>query len=284
MKNGIFFIIDNTNSHCGITDRLKAAVGLCYVARQHGLDFHFIHQAGFDIRDYLAPNRIPWSAELSDLSADPGQVQTFRYIAPYDDLPEFRPGVQYVCRRYIGNNIIEKNNVPEWQRVWRELFWDMFTPTRPVTEELAACSMPRRYTAIVARFINALGHTEDASYNAPFPEEMQEKLIRAVLEKAAQCQAASDVPAVVFSDSARFLRAAAAEGFLTTDVNGIGNIMNRDAGAYVTLRTFVNLFQIAGADKVYSILHLDGFPDNSLYKTQYPRYAAIIGGKPFIRL
>ena len=31
------------------------------------------------------------------------------------------------------------------------------------------------------------------------------------------------------------------------------------------------------AEKVYSILHLEGFPQNSLYNTQYPRYAAIIG-------
>ncbi len=60
--------------------------------------------------------------------------------------------------------------------------------------------------------------------------------------------------------------------------------MNGDVGEYVTLRTFVNLFQMAGAEKIYSILHLEGFPQNSLYNTQYPRYAAIIGNRPFVRL
>ncbi len=284
MKSGIFLVIDDKNSRCGITDRLKTAVGLCYVARMHGLDFWFIHQAQFDIRKYLAPNTIPWSAELEDISSLPPEKQMFRYVAPYSDLPDFKKGRQYICREYIGNNIIEKLGVPDWQRVWRELFLDMFVPADIVRNELGSCIMPERYTAVVVRFINSLGHTENARYNEPFPPGMQERLIAAVLSKVAACEKESDVPIVVYSDSPRFLKAAAAAGYRTTDVNGVGNIMNKDVGEYVILRTFVNMFQMSKAEKVYSILHLEGFPDNSLYKTQYPRYAAIIGGRPFIRM
>lgn len=281
MKDGIFLLIDDGNSQCGITDRLKTAVGLCYVARLHGLDFRFIHSAGFDLRDYLAPNKIDWSAELSDISPDAEEI---RYIFPYTDLPEFKKGVQYVCREYIGNNLIEKRDVPEWQKVWRELFWDMFTPTERVRNALLSCSMPERYSVVVARFINSLGHTEDADYNSPFTEEMQRRLIDAVLLKVAECEKESEFPIVIYSDSAVFLEAAAAKGYMITDTNGIGNIMNGNVGEYVTLRTFVNMFQMAKAEKIYSILHVDGFPENSLYNTQYPRYAAIIGDRPFVRI
>ena len=284
MKNGIFLVIDDKNSRCGITDRLKTAVGLCYVARQHGLDFRFIHRAQFDIRKYLVPNTIDWSAEPEDISPLPRDRQMFRYVAPYADLPEFKNDRQYICREYIGNNIIEKQGVPDWQKVWRELFREMFAPTGIVLNGLASCPMPERYTAVVARFINSLGHTENARYNEPFPPEMQERLIAAVLSKVAECEKGSDVPIIVYSDSPRFLKEAAAAGYRTTDVNGVGNIMNGDVGEYVTLRTFVNMFQMSKAEKVCSILHLDGFPDNSLYSTQYPRYAAIIGDRPFVRL
>ena len=38
--NGLFFIIDEHNSHNGITDRLKAAVGLYYIAKCNGADYH----------------------------------------------------------------------------------------------------------------------------------------------------------------------------------------------------------------------------------------------------
>ena len=60
--------------------------------------------------------------------------------------------------------------------------------------------------------------------------------------------------------------------------------MNPDATDLVYLKTFVNFFLLARAEKIYSILHVDGVPENSLYKTQYPRYAAIVGDKPFIRI
>ena len=36
--------------------------------------------------------------------------------------------------------------------------------------------------------------------------------------------------------------------------------------------------------KTFVILHVDGVPEKSLYKTQFPRYAAIIGDKPFVRV
>ena len=284
MKDGIFLVMDEGNSRCGLTDRLKTAVGLCYTARLHGLDFYLIHNAGFDLKDYLAPNRIDWSASLSDISDDPGDRQEIHYVAPYTDFPSFHKGVQYICRKYIGNNLIEKRNVPDWQKVWRKLFLDMFTPSQSVRNFLAACKMPERYTAVAARFINSLGQTEDADYNRPFPAEMRKRLIDAVLEKAAECRKEANSPIVVYSDSVPFLEAAKEKGFLTTDTAGVGNIMNGNLGEYVTLRTFVNFFQMAGADRVYSILHMPGFPENSLYKTQYPRYAAIVGNRPFIRL
>ncbi len=284
MKDGIYLIIDDENSRCGITDRLKTAVGLCYLAREHGIGFRFIHSAGFDIRDYLAPGRTDWSAELSDITAQVSEKEEIRYLAPYTDLPEFRKGRQYICREFIGNNILEKRNVPDWQRVWRELFQDMFVPTDTVRKELEACAMPERYAAVAVRFINSLGHTEEADHNAPFSPEMQEKLIDAVLCRVAECEKQSDAPVVVYSDSVRFLKAAAGKGYRVTDPTGVGNVMNRDAGEYVILRTFVNLFQMARAETVYSILHLEGFPENSLYRTQYPRYAAVIGDRPFVRL
>ena len=284
MKSSLYFVIDEGNSRCGITDRLKAAVGLCYLARLHGLDFRLIHRAEFDIRKYLLPNRIDWSAEPSELSDASAETVFFRYRSPYEDLPAFSENRRYVCRDYVGNNILEKWNVPSWEKAWRELFWEMFRPSELLCEAMSAYPIPDRFSAVVVRFVNSLGHAEDTPYNAPFSPEMQSALIEAALAKVAECERASDAPAIVYSDSARFLEAAAAAGHQITDVKGIGNIMNRNLGDYVALRTFLNLFQMAKAETIYSVLHLDGFPENSLYKTQYPRYAAIIGDRPFVRL
>ena len=284
MKSGIYLVIDRSNCRCGITDRLKTAVGLYSVAREQGVGFKFIHQAGFDIRDYLVPNEVDWSAERADLSHLPWIRRRIDYLPPYDHIPALRPDRQYVCRRFIGKNILEMSGVPDWERVWRESFKALFSPSAAVLDEMERNPMPAHYAVVNARFVNSLGHFEDASYNTPLPKEEQLRLIDAVLARVVDCQEKSDVPVIVYSDSVAFLEAASRNGFRICDPAGIGHIMDPDVSDRVKLMTFVNFFHMAGAEAVWSILNLDGFPSNCLYKTQYPRYAAILGDRPFIRI
>lgn len=131
---------------------------------------------------------------------------------------------------------------------------------------------------------NSLGSFEDSAYNAPLSEKMQAALIDAVLSKVSECIKNSDYPAVISSDSVRFLKEAEKRGFQIIDTNGIGHIMNPGVGELVYLKTFVNFFLLTRAEKIFSILNVEGVPENSLYKTQYPRYAAIVGNKPFVRI
>ncbi len=283
-EGGIYLIIDEHNSHCGITDRLKAAVGLCYVAQQNNINFKFIHCAGFDLRDFLIPNKINWSADLSDITRLPWRKKGIIYSPPFNNFPIFKDKTQYICKDYKGKNIIEMKGVPDWQKVWRDLFWDMFKPTPRVLDTLAQIRMPDRYAVVNVRFINSLGFCEATNYNAPFPAEIQERIIQSVLSKVAECERESDVPIVLYSDSVKFLRIAKEKGYQTCNPDGVGHIMTKGVGEMVNLMTFVFMLQMSRAEKVYSILNLEELPSNSLYKSQYPRYAAIIGDKPFIRL
>ncbi len=283
-RGGLYFIVDESNSYCGITDRLKAAVGLYWIAQQNGVDFKFIHSAGFDIREYRVPNKVQWSAELSDITILPWMKQRFDYIPPFNTIPSLKKKKTYTCQYYAGKNIIEMLDVPEWQKVWRGLFNDLFAPSELVRKTAEEYDLPDLYVVVNARFINSLEHSEDVGYNTPLPPEKRSRLIDAVLEKVAFCQAESEVPVIVYSDSVTFLKAASESGFRICDPDGVGNIMNQGVSDKVKLMTFVNLFHIARADKIFSILNLEGFPANCLYKSQYPRYAAIIGDKPFVRI
>ena len=282
--DGIYFVIDDRNCRGGMTDRLKAAVGLYYLARSNEVPYKFIHTAEFDIRDYLVPNRVDWSAEPSEVGWLPWQKRQFSYVMPFDDLPEFEPGKQYLCRRYGGNNILEKTGVPNWRQEWRKLFWELFRPSDLVQDAIDHIEMPERYAVENARFVNSLGQSEATSYNSPLPDAEQERLIDAVLETASKCERDSDVPVVVYSDSVRFLQAAAESGFSICDPTGVGNVINRGLGEHVRLMLFVNMLLIAQAEQVYAIRTVDGFPTNSLYQSGYARYSAIIGGRPFIKV
>ena len=283
-KEGLWFIIDRKNCACGLTDRLKAAVGLYWIACQNGLPFKFIHNAGFDIREYLVPNKVDWSANTSDISSLPWKRNMVRYLPPFDTVPVLSPGKQYVCRRYIGKNILEISGVPDWQRAWRESFQELLSPSMKVKDAIASYKMPPRYRVVNIRFINSLGWNEAVSNNAPLPADIRNRLIDAVLAKVAACEAESDSPVIVYSDRKEFLEAASNSGFNTCDPDGVGHIMNPGTSDYVNLMTFVFFYQMAGAEKIYSILNMEGFPAGCLYKSQYPRYAAILGDKPFVRI
>ena len=283
-RGGLYFIIDDSDSFCGITDRLKTAVGLYWVALQNGVGFKFIHTAGFDIRDYLVPNKVEWSAELSDITKLPWKKKKLDYIPPFNGVPSLKKNKTYICKRYIGKNIIEMLDVPEWQKVWRGLFNDLFAPSELVRKTVEDYDLPERYAVVNARFINSLEQSENVDYNSPLPPEERRRLIDSVLEKVALCQAGSEVPVIVYSDSETFLKAVSENGFRICDPTGTGNIMNQGVSDMVKLMTFVNFFHMARAEKIYSILNVEGFPANCLYKTQYPRYAAILGDKPFVRI
>ena len=133
------------------------------------------------------------------------------------------------------------------------------------------------------RFINSLGHREAASVNAPYPEEIKKLIIGKVLEKAAAIAETEKGKIIIYSDSPRFLEAARESGYRTCDPAKVGNIMESDDRTIV-LYTFVYQLAMAKAARIYSLLNVEGIPGDALYKSQFPRYAAIIGGKPFIRI
>ncbi len=70
----------------------------------------------------------------------------------------------------------------------------------------------------------------------------------------------------------------------TVDPLTVAHIMHFECDEKICLYTFVYFLAMAQADKVYSILHVENIPEKTLYKTQYPRYAAIVGNKPFVRI
>ena len=107
----LYFIIDDLDSFCGITDRLKTAVGLYWVALQNGVGFKFIHTAGFDIRDYLVPNKVQWSAELSDIPKLPWKKKKLDYIPPFNGVPSLKKNKTYYVRVRAYNSGKDKKKV-----------------------------------------------------------------------------------------------------------------------------------------------------------------------------
>ena len=282
-EEGLFLIIDEKNPIGGLMDRLKAIVGLYYMAKQSGIPFRLIHRAGFNMSDYLVPASVQWEADYKDLSSSLLYTRRIRYKPPFKKLPELKHGLQYQCRDYWGKNLLEFIGIDDWRTLWRSLFFELFTPGRSLELNLRDKRPGHNYIAVHTRFVNSLGTFEDHPYNAPLPGEKADEVIRKTLERIDVLQQETGVGALLFSDSHFFLEQAASHGFEVAGTENIGHIKYADS-MDVSMKTFTDLFLMTEAQAVYSMLHVDDSVPDCLYRSQFPRYAAVIGDKPFIRV
>ena len=89
-KPGIYFILDEKHfqKHPGLMDRMKAIVGVYYIAQRNDMNFYLLHTAAFDLRRYLIPNEVQWACEKADISDSYFDTCVFQYD-PYLEVPEF---------------------------------------------------------------------------------------------------------------------------------------------------------------------------------------------------
>ncbi len=286
-KRGLFFIVDPETVHGGLTDQLKAIVGLYYIARENRVAFHMIHRGYGDIREFLVPNRVDWSCELSDLDQDPRRTEEFIYRYPWTELPVLESRrIQYQCRKYYPRNILQSLDVPQWNAVWHGLFHDLFRPS-PYLQSLIdgdRGNLPERYNAVHVRFIDSLGYAEKEKYNRVLPPPDRDRLIREVTGTIRRLKDMSDLPFLVFSDSGLFLDSLGAEeGLIPMSSAHVANLaFTDDNGARP--RTYLDLYRMSRAGTVWSVTGVEGFARDTLYESLFPLYTSVIGGGSFTRV
>ncbi len=281
-KTGLFFVVDDRHVHGGLVDQIKPIIGLYWIAKMNGLRFYIVHDGYYDIRDYLEPGTLDWRAEREELIADGDRAVSFDYLYPVRSVPVLKDRhAQYQCSYYYPRNILDCLGIDDWQDRTAGLFEELFRPGERLKERISAASMPDRYRAVHVRFVNSLGRQDPSSYNAPLQEEAGRELMKAVLERTAALR--SDLPLCIFSDSSAFLQYAEdqkIDGLFTAGREKVGHI-ETVKDPEVHLKALTDFYLLSGADEVFSVRCVPGYPDNVLYGSQFSRYAAIIGRKPF---
>ena len=186
--NTLYFIIDSDIKHPGLVDRLKAIIGLFYVAKQNGFEFKVVFKHPFKLEDYLIMNHYDWIADESDLSYS---LQNTRLIAYNGSgkIPYLRKNIkQYHVYCYIGYDILSSNNVADSDTVWCSLFHELFRPSSSLQHNLDYYSCKYvDYVAVHLRFVNALEKFEGDQFNV-LSEDKRENLIQRCLNGIKQIQ------------------------------------------------------------------------------------------------
>ena len=257
--NTFILVIDPELKHPGLADRFKAIVNCYNIAKLNGYNFKIIFKHPFALEDYLVPNDIDWIADFSDLHYVLSKTRFFNELDfitedSWKGRIELKKDKEYHCYSYVGNR--QPDIFPESGCKWHDLFHELFKPSDRLEQKLQECGFPEKsYIAVHIRFVNALENFEKVSCcdNAINTEKQKDDLI-------ARCQKGilrikeqnKDCDILVFSDSKRFLESIKHMPVKTLPTNNIGHI-SFGTNADMTMKTFIDLYMISRAKKVYRI-------------------------------
>lgn len=271
------FYMDPNRKYPGFVDILKAIIGCYYIAKINGYKFRIHFDTPFQLSKFLSPvsEANDWMLSASEttginkLNISTGLINYYG-IGKIPRLTKAR----YQVRNFIGWNILQRNNMMDWEKKWHELYHELFQPSDYLRKKLSEFEFKENgYIAIHIRFVNTLELAEPDFPQVPLNEDEKENLIYNCIAKIKELESTESCKAVVFSDSNYFLSKCHDMNIFVLEGN-VGHV-TYNQNAEIILKMFTDLNMIARAKKVFSLRN------DNLYASAFPLYGSIIGGKLF---
>lgn len=275
-KNVVYFIIDPNIKHPGLADRLKAIVGSYYIAKLNNFDFKIIFDHPFELNNYLIPNIHNWVCDKKELSHSLQNTRLIYYDG--ENIPKLSKKIkQYHIYCYIGYDILQRKNLPNYKELWGNLYRELFKPSLILENELNKYTIhPDKYIAIHLRFVNALQHLEEGYFNELSSDNQKENLIQRCYSGIKDIIIRNPKKKIlVFSDSNLFLDRIKTDLPVIVLEGQIGHISFAKDIDNVVLKTFLDFYMISNAEKVICIMAPE------MYYTVFSYYASLTKGIPY---
>lgn len=273
----LIFMADGKWMHGGLTDRLRGMASAFDFAQSHHLQFKIYHTSPFPLQEILLPNKVNWFIDKSEISYNRAVAKpALLYREDFENIRALERQLDashkqfhlYSCVDTLGDTFAKR-------------FWELFKPSPLLQEELDRYSeMLGNYVAYSFRFQNLLGDFSEFTFKE-LPAQAKQELLNAALQSLqrviADCTR-QNLKILVTADSPIFLEEAAKFSEVVT-VKGksvhIDFDKSRNANDY--LKSFTEYFLIAKAQKalLYRNKKFNTYPSN------FPKYAAALGGVPF---
>lgn len=268
----VIMTVDKTKTHPGFVDILKAIIGCYYIAKVNGFGFRLNFTHPFYIVNYLQPNKVDWNNK-NDISNSYLNSHLLNYYGK-GQIPKLKQGEQYHVYNFMGWNILQRNNVYNWEKEWSELYQELFIPSTKLKNVLKhiRAQMPPEYISVHIRFVNAIGITEPKyKQSLLLPNDEQHGLINKCIKALLIIKKEHEIPIVVFSNSNRFLSIAKDKGFIALK-GKVGHIRYIHNDETIT-KMFTDFFIMSYSKEIISLRN------ENLYNSAFPLYASIIAEK-----
>jgi hypothetical protein len=268
-------------THGGLIDRLKGIISFYEVSRQLNYDFKIQFNHPFDLSIYLEPNECNWKLD-KEILYNPFESQIIYLMDHIDSNPinkikRSNANIVFVyCNLDYLKMILPDSTEEELAERWRSNFNSLFKKSDYLTRELA--KLPKEeHIVFHARFTSLMGDFKDTSVKI-ISEEEKKRLVLALEEKIRQrTLLMPNISAYVLSDSKLFLdhiKTHTAFKILEGEPKHL-EIKDNHTNLESDTKTFTDFFFISMSDHVYLL------KEKRMYMSSFPKYAAIIGNKPF---
>lgn len=270
-------MFDGRINHGGLSDRINGMISSYLIARNNNLKFKIYHKVPFDIESFLVPNKYDWHIENTNISYNSydskpvlmraNRIRMNSKLNLYSqNLKNYK---QYHC--YSNFKFCDDN-------LFYETFHLLFKASDLLDKNIKIhlnC-INGKYVSITYRFQQLLGDFKEGYFKI-LNNNSRLQLINECLSQIESIRKENpNKKILVTSDSNTFLELASK----LKDVYVIpGKIVHmaysEDADINIHLKSFLDLFLIANAEKIYSIVI------DSMYDSSFPLLASKIYKKPF---
>lgn len=276
----------------GLCDRLRGMCGIYTICRDLGLEYKIGHFRPFDLSDFLQPNMVDWAIKEEEIEWDKRLVA----LVYADPLPA----------KLTGKKTTEENNAYNRARVSRmieqahskrqvhvyanlycidyktfsRIFHELFKPSEELKQQVEWNKQQtgEQYISITTRFQNLLGDFYEGDSVGTLETEQEKKAyIKRCIERVEDIHLQyPDMKVLVTSDSSRFLSEISRLSYVHVNPGKVVHMQfTTDCSHEVYLKSFVDLFTIAGAVKVYQLT------TGRMYVSGFPVTAASIDSRPY---
>lgn len=281
IKQKYVAMVDGRFSHGGLSDRLKGAVSLYAYCKATTHNYGLNFSSPFNLADYLLPNRYDWRIASNEISHSYWNTRVLIMTSEYDGARLMNLSTSKQVHYYNNLDIIDVINERfGTSYTYGGLFNELFSPVPQLLEHINhhKSLIGNDYIAAVFRFQHLLGDFQEYD----FPELAQNKRVDLMARcKQAVVRLMSEFPdkiCLVTSDSVTFLKyVAGMKGVYTLPGDVVHMDVTKDASYSVYMKSFLDLYMIAGAQQVFCV----GTKD--MYPSEFPLYAAKINNVPFYR-
>lgn len=282
-KAQIIAMFDGKIKHGGLSDRFWGIVSLFKYCEDFNYNFKLFFQHPFILQRYLLPDKIDWEISPSEIiydlhSSRPIYVSlvSHNYKRMYEILKIKLKSNKLQQHVYTNTRIVSK-------RDFGPLFLKLFkmSPTLRESFNLQRDRINGHYISCTFRFQQLLGDFKEGDFKVLSGRQEKEDLVKKCIDTITFLQKSFKCPVLVTSDSISFLKT----------VENLKNVFiingdvyhpdynqndNKDADGY--LKSFLDLFMIANADKVF-LCNV-----KPLYRSGFPETAACIYNKPYFEI